>query len=112
MAGTVPGPRHLDDCRAVLCAVHPRRVGLQQRADLTKIQRPPTATALTLVIARRSAPAAPTTPPIAEPPRPHTSDYRVGLLIELDSLDHRAVIDAEQPTPYLDAKHLVSSLLF
>jgi len=34
-------------------------------------------------------------------------DHRVGLLVELDPFDHRAVIDAEQPTPYRDTEHPV-----
>jgi hypothetical protein len=34
-------------------------------------------------------------------------DHRVGFLVELHTLDHRAVIDTEQPTPYLDAQHPV-----
>jgi len=33
--------------------------------------------------------------------------YRVGLLVELDLLDHRAVIDTQHPTPYLDTQHPV-----
>src|SRR5919106_4458527 len=34
-------------------------------------------------------------------------DHRVGFLAELDPLGDRAVIDAQQPTPYLDPQHPV-----
>jgi hypothetical protein len=39
-------------------------------------------------------------------------DHRVSPFIELDPLDDRAVIDAEQPTPYLDPQHPVLLLRF
>jgi hypothetical protein len=35
------------------------------------------------------------------------NDDRVGLIVELDPLNHGSVIAAEQPTPYLDAQHPV-----
>jgi hypothetical protein len=36
-------------------------------------------------------------------------DHRVGVLVELHPLDHRAVVDSEQSTPYPDTKHPFSS---
>jgi hypothetical protein len=82
-------------------------VGLQERANLTKIQRPPPTATLALVIARRTTPTTPTAP-LVEPPRSHTCDDSVDLLVELDALDHGVLIDTEQPTPYFDAQHPVS----
>jgi hypothetical protein len=34
-------------------------------------------------------------------------DHRVGILVELHPLDHRAVVHSEQSTPYPDTKHPV-----
>jgi hypothetical protein len=59
-----------------------------------------------LVIARRSSTAS-TATPLLQPPRPHVGDHRVGVLVELDPLDHGAIAHAEQATPYLDAQHPV-----
>ena len=57
VACAVSGPRELDDRRAVLGAVHPGPVGLQERLDLAEIQCPPPATAFSLVIAWGTPPA-------------------------------------------------------
>jgi hypothetical protein len=51
-----------------------------------------TAGDLARVIARGSA-AASATPVLAQLPRPHMGDHRVGVLVE--PLDHRVVLDAE-----------------
>ena len=83
-------------------AVHPRRIGLQDRLHRAPIQAPPPAPTLTAVIPRRPAAAAATAArdPASWPHlRHHELDAVSPLLVELDVLDHRPLIDTEQPTP-------------
>jgi len=85
----------------MLGAVHPRCIRFDERADLADVQCPPSTTSLALVIARRPTSTAPASA-LTGPPWPDVGDHGVSLLVELDPLDHRSVVDAEQPTPYLD----------
>jgi hypothetical protein len=91
----------------VLWTGHPWRVGFQERLDGTKVERAPSATALTLVIARAAALADSAAAPAASGWPDHGND-RAALLIEQDLLDD-GVLDAEQPLPYPLGSHAVSS---
>ena len=95
-------PRHRHHGRPVLGAAHPRRIGLQHHLHGAPIQAPPPAPTLTPVIPGRPAPAAATAAP-RRASRPHPRHHQLGavspLLVELDALDHRVLIDTQQPTP-------------
>ncbi len=106
MADTVTRPRHLSDCRPMLSTVHPRRIRLDIRPHLTQIERPPPTASFTLVEAR-SLVATKSATPLLRPPRPHMSDNRVALLIELDRLDNSAIVDTKHLTPYPHWQHPV-----
>src|SRR5450756_408196 len=58
VTGAVPRPRHLRGDDPMLGAVHPRRVGLQERPDQAQVQRSPPPPAFALVIAGAALPAA------------------------------------------------------
>ena len=81
---------------------HPRRIRLQQRPHGSPIQAPPAPPTLTPVIPGRLAAAA-ATPARNTASWPHPRHHQLGavspLLVELDVLDHRALIDTQQPTP-------------
>ena len=104
--GSVAGPGHLGDGRAVLGTVHPRGVGLEEALHRPEIERPPVAPALALVIAGSTHPAAPT-PALGRTPRPHVDHHGFGLLVEVDLLDHRRPVDTEHATPYVGTEHAI-----
>ena len=96
-------PRDLDHSRAMLGAVDPGGVRFQERTELTEPaavgaprsgHSPARAARSAHSGASRAAAGAP-----APPPRPPRRRAR--------PLDDRAVIDANHPTPYLDAQHPV-----
>jgi hypothetical protein len=103
---TMPGPGNGGDHHAVLAAVHPGRVGLQQRLHGPKVQRPPAPSPLALIEAGAAPAADPAAPP-APSCRSHRRHDRVGLLVEADRFDD-GVLDAEQPCPYPLGLHAVS----
>ena len=95
-------PRHRHHGRPMDRAVHPRRIGLQHHLHRAPIQAPPPAPTLTPVIPRRPAAAAATAarnPASWSHPRHHQLNPASPLLVELDVLDHRPLIDTQQPTP-------------
>ena len=103
--GVVTRPRHQYHRRAMLGAVHPRRLGLQYHLHRAPIQAPPPAPTRTPVIAGRPAAATPT-PPRNATSRPHPRHHQgvaVGVflreLLKLDVLNHRALVDTQQRTP-------------
>ena len=89
--------RHLRHDHPVLAAGHPGRVGLQERADHTKVECAPTSSSFALVKAGTPPTADPTAAPLPTN-RADCGDDRIGVLIELHLLDHGA-LDAEQPCP-------------
>ena len=95
-------PRHESDRRAVLFAVHPRRIGLEVTAQRPEVEAAPPAPSLSLVIAWRTFPAAATAPPAALP-HAHLDDddLLVVLTLDLDVLDHDAVVDTDDLSPYV-----------
>jgi hypothetical protein len=100
--GVMTRPGHRRHRRPMGRAVHPRRIGLQHHLHRAPIQAPPPAPTLTPVIPGRPAAAAATAArnPAAWPhPRHHQLGAVSPLLVELDVLDHRALIDTQQPTP-------------
>jgi len=98
-------PRHRHHRGPVAGAVHPRGLGLQHHLHRAPIQAPPPAPTLTPVIPGRPAAAAATTPrnTTARPHPRHHQRLAVGnfvlQLLKFDVLDHRALIDTQQPTP-------------
>ena len=104
--GVVARPRDLGDCRSVLGALHPRRLGLEEALHRPQIERPPPPPALTPVIPR-SPRTAPPTPALRVTTRPDPRDHRalLVLLVLLDRLDHRRPVDTEHTPPYIDAEH-------
>ena len=102
--GVMTRPRHRHHRRPMLGAVHPRRLSLQHHLHGAPIQAPPPATTLTPVIPR---PPTATTAAAARNPTswPHPRQHQLGAvsrarveLLELDVLDHRALVDTQQPT--------------
>jgi len=89
----VPSPRHRRHDHPVLGAGHPRRVGLQEHPVQAQIRAPPPPAPLALVIARAAPPAQPAAAPRA-PARPHVHHHRFRLVVELDLVDHRALLDS------------------
>ena len=104
--GVVPRPRHPGDDHPVLAAGHPRRVGFQVRPVQPKVRCPPLPAALALVIAR-TAPLTTPTPPLGALTRPDREDRDLGLVVELDAVDHRRSLDPEHTCPYLVVAHAV-----
>ena len=100
--GMMTRPRHRHHGRPMRGAVHPRRIGLQHHLHGAPIQAPPAAPTLTPVIPGRPAAAAATAARNTAS-WPHPRHHQLGavspLLVELDVLDHRALIDTQQPTP-------------
>jgi hypothetical protein len=89
----------------MLGAVHPWRIGLQYHLHCAPIQAPPPAPTLAPVIPGRLAAATPT-PPRNATSRPHLRHHQgvaVGVflreLLELDVLNHGALVDTQQRTP-------------
>src|SRR6478609_4283895 len=83
----------------------PRRIGLQHHLHRAPIQAPPPAPTRTPVIAGRPTAATPT-PPRNTTARPHPRHHqRLALgvflleLLELDVLNHGALVDTQQRTP-------------
>ena len=100
--GVMARPRHRHHRRPMSGAIHPRRIGLQHHLHGAPIQAPPPASALTPVIPGRPAPtpAAAARNPTSWPhPRHHQRGAVSVVLVELDVLDHRALVDTQQPTP-------------
>jgi hypothetical protein len=98
-------PRHRHHRRPMGGAIHPRRIGLQHHLHGAPIQAPPPAPTLTPVIPGRPAAAAATTPrnTTSRPHPRHHQRVAVGVflleLLDLDVLDHRALVDTQQRTP-------------
>lgn len=105
MPGTVPSPRHRRNHHPMLRAAHPRRVGLEHRANGAQIQAAPPPASLTGVIPRTTPPAQ-ATPATLPAPRPHVDNEQLLVLIELDTL-HMRLLDAQQPRPYPAIAHAV-----
>jgi hypothetical protein len=85
---SVPGPGHVSDHHAVGWAGHPRRIGLDERLRLTKIEGPPPSSALAGVVAAAATLASPAVKTLPAR-RAHEGDDGFGLLVLDDALDHR-----------------------
>lgn len=75
-------------------------VGLEMAVEDTEVQRPPVPATLPLVIGGSTASA----PPAAALRRTSGTDvdhHGLGLLVEVDSLDHCLPVDTEQFAPYV-----------
>jgi len=105
VAGAVPCPGHLGGDDSVLGAAHPRRVSLQERLGRAEVQRPPTAAALTLVIAGAALPAA-STPSLGRFPGSHRDHHGLLVLVELDAF-HDGLAQPQQLSPYPCRTHAV-----
>ena len=97
MASVVASPRNGCHDHAMIPALHPRRIGLHEHLDRTKVQRPPPAPARARVV-RRATPRALPAPVPLPLRRPHRRDEHAPVLVELHALDHR-VLEPEEPTP-------------
>jgi len=97
MARVATRPRHRGHDHPVLRARHPRRVGLQLGTDSAQVQRPPPAPARPVVIARATTTTHPAPATLATD-RPHRGHQHLGVLVELDPLDHR-LLDPKQTPP-------------
>ena len=102
VARTVACPGDEGDRRPVGGAVHPRRIGLENTAQRPEVEAAPPSPLLTLVIAGRPHPAASTAPPAGLSHAHVDDDDRlVVLTLELHVLDHDAVVDTDDPAPYV-----------
>lgn len=97
VAGTMPGPRHLGDHHPMLRAADPGGISLQEGPDGAKVQRPPAAAALALVVAATAPPAHPAAS-FGALAGPHRHHERVGILVELHPFDD-CPLDTQQPGP-------------
>lgn len=103
----VPRPRHRSHRHAMLRAVHPRGVGLQEDLDRAQVQTAPTAPTVSAVVARRRPFAAATTA-LPRPSGTHPHDHGLVIVCERDVLDHGAPVDTDQLLPYPGRAHAVS----
>ncbi len=103
--GAVTGPGNRGHHHAVVGAAHPRGVGLDEHLGRARIQRPPAANALALVVAAAppGAVAAPAGGVLAEP----TGDHDV-VAVLTDTLDHRVAVDTQGACPYPLRLHAVA----
>src|SRR5258708_4414205 len=93
MARAVPCPRHRRDRHPVRAASDPRRVSLEEHLRRAQIQRPPTATPLSVVVTRRATTTTTaTTARLGD--RPHRHHDRLRDVVEPDVFHDRA----RQPT--------------
>ena len=101
--GCPPGPETREPRRARSSPARltstPRCVGLEKHLDRAQIQPAPPPSTMPVVVTRT---AASTTPAPARPPRlrSHVRDHHIVVLVELDVLEDRAVVQPEQPSPY------------
>ncbi len=90
-------PRHRGDHHPVLAAGHPRCAGLKHSADHAQVQRPPAATPCPSVVTRAAATTHPAPVPLSLG-GPYVGDQQIGVLVELNTLDH-GLLDAQQAPP-------------
>ena len=105
MTNTVPGPRHRHHRRAVRATPDSRCVGLDEHLRRARVQRPPPAPTITVVIARRST-LTPSAPITGLRVRSHRHDNRLIGVVDADPFYDRA----RQPArllPYLGVQHPV-----
>lgn len=80
----------------MVAAPHPGRVGLELGTGRARVQPPPATPPRPDVVPRAAPPADPA--PVALPlDRPHMSDQRARILIELDPLDYRLLAPEQTP---------------
>ena len=111
VTGSVAGPGHLGDRRAVFGTLHPGSVGLQVTEQHAEVQCPPVPSSHPLVVAGGTAPAAPAAA-LGRAPRTDVDHHGFRLLVEVDRLDHRRPVDTEQFAPYVGCEHAILLALF
>ena len=82
----------------------PRRVGLQEAPEQSQIRTPPPPPALTVVIAGAAPPAQSATL-LRALTRTHRDHHRLALILKLNAVDHRRLLDAEHACPYRGVAH-------
>jgi hypothetical protein len=97
MPGAMAGPGHGGHHHPVGGAADPGRVRFQPGAHRPKVQRPPAPPPLALVEAA-AAPPAHSAAALGALAGPHRHHDRLGVLVELHSLDDRP-LDTKQPGP-------------
>jgi hypothetical protein len=108
--GAVTRPRHRRHDHPMIPAPHAWGVRLDEHLHRPGIQRPPPAPALAAVVTARPAPT------VAAPAgrvRPGTARHHdlAHRLVGLDTLDHHAAVDADDPRPYPLRLHAVALAL-
>jgi hypothetical protein len=101
----------LGDRGAVLGAVDPEGVGLQVAHQGAEVQCPPVPAPFSLVVAGSTTPA-PATQSFRRASRTDVDHHGIGLLVEVDRLDHCLSVDTEDPAPYVYTEHAILLALF